>query len=155
MQPESFSDCQLSNDSHLPRHIEEFPTPHLPGNVVTLGTESLDVDTVGTVVGWGLSGVQPSPKRMGKTTMVVVPRVECFPRGLEEQLNTFYCMRPQHEDTGACRGDSGGPFVVDRMQHGILWSGACTGQIRDRFTFTNPVSLRDWIASAIDSSLES
>ncbi|XP_049779744.1 trypsin-5-like [Schistocerca cancellata] len=136
-------------------HVQlEFPMGQKV-QVVTLGTGSLDVDTVGTVVGWGLSGVHPSPKRMRKTTMVVVPLVKCYPRGLEEQLNSFYCMRSQHEGTGVCRGDSGGPFVVDNMQHGILCSGDCTGQIWERYTFTNPVSFRDWIASVIDSSLES
>ncbi|XP_049862296.1 trypsin delta-like [Schistocerca gregaria] len=117
--------------------------------VVTLGKTYLVAYVPGTIVGWGKqSGYDDSPQQMRKTTMQMVAISECKYAAdfdIEANPDIFYCARPAEEGNDACAGDSGGPFLVDGIQHGIVSRGQCTGTLDDRLVFTTIYHYLDWI----------
>ncbi|XP_053692364.1 trypsin-6-like [Sabethes cyaneus] len=62
------------------------------------------------------------------TTLTVLPFEQCqtIYRNFTLNADTQYCIGNNEKHSGSCRGDSGGPFVVDKTIYGIVsWAVSC------------------------------
>lgn len=104
-----------------------------------------------TVTGWGLTNENgtTTPDRLH---VVTVPLITNFACSLAHPLRIFVdmvCAGVPEGGLDACRGDDGGPLVVDGVQFGIVTRGRVCGRPRSPGIYTRVPHFVDWIRSSI------
>ncbi|XP_053692361.1 trypsin-6-like [Sabethes cyaneus] len=94
--------------------------------------QKLPDGSLGRVSGWGLTQLAPEMRttRLRATYLTVLSFAECEEAytsgGYALNADIQYCIGNNEDSTGSCKGDSGGPFIVDKTVYGIVsWAVSC------------------------------
>ncbi|XP_053692369.1 trypsin-1-like [Sabethes cyaneus] len=121
--------------------------------------EKLQAGATGKVAGWGKTRkFRDSPASLSVDTLLavdttVLPFEECQRAYADYYMHeeTQYCMGDLKDDKGACKGDSGGPFIVGKTVYGVVsWSKQCT-EVGSPAIFTNVGAYVQWIQYTVAS----
>lgn len=92
---------------------------------------------VGTVVGWGRTAERAGPSPLLRSAQIpLVSDAECGRAYPEFDERTMFCAGLPEGGRDACRGDSGGPFVVDGRLVGVVSFGAGCGRAQAPGVYT-------------------
>jgi trypsin len=106
--------------------------------------------TKAAIVGYGYDGIGDiGTKRVGEVRVKRCPKA-LRKAGLQKgQLLTSICWKPKRNSGDTCRGDSGGPLIIDGAVVGVTSGGFpdCPGKLS---WDTNVPLFSQWIPAAID-----
>ncbi|XP_052899190.1 trypsin-5-like [Anopheles moucheti] len=110
---------------------------------------SVEEGTMGTVTGWGMTLSESESNDVLRATNVpTVNQQECNKAyqsygGITEQM---FCAGYKHGGQDTCRQDSGGPFIAEGKQIGVIsWGHECA-LAGYPGVYTRVASVRDWIS---------
>ncbi|XP_053692367.1 trypsin 3A1-like [Sabethes cyaneus] len=134
----------------------DFDGSHISCVTLPEKGEKLAVGSEGHVSGWGRTDLSaPVTDTLRAAYSTILPFKQCQEAYTRYSLKVYeeeqYCIGDVGDDKGSCRGDSGGPFIVDRTIYGVVsWGQNCTdtnfpGVYTDVSTYVQWI--RDTVAS--------
>lgn len=143
---------RLSSDVVFSQHIIPvcLPSP-------TLATLLTEEGTLGMVSGWGATHAKGRLTRFLLKVQLPVVSMETCRRSTEKLItDNMFCAGYEEEVQDACKGDSGGPFVVAYrgtwyLMGIVSWGEGC-GEAGKYGAFTRVSNYIPWIKEVIDNA---
>ncbi|XP_045466833.1 trypsin-2-like [Harmonia axyridis] len=115
-----------------------------------------------TAIGWGIMEPVETDLKKAISDRNILQQVDLHP-SLHSTCEKFFAAAPYlydrsklciivSEEKDACLGDSGGPFICNGIQYGIISFGLGCAQMNMPGVFTNVSTFHDWIYAVINNT---